>query len=564
MNIRRELQQQGEVVNQQREEMRQMLAQMQQQQVQMQQQQQLQLQQHQQLQMRMMPPFMLPLPPYMGGFPPPVLQHHDPDGLSAGMPHRYVESLPHPPPPIWPTYDATEAAPTSNGFVPAANHVQQAGMSGAPELAPEQLGKIPEFQAHVRNYNAYAMKAVSRHEPHLSLAQTMRKHAFAIATTFTTQVLKRYRVAPHSFRQGDTLHYTAESVMALPDDVFTRLYTESCSISIEDPSQVHTILSQLEYVRQTQDEDGPLPALMRAEATFRSKLSLLPQHAVERCRPQELRDAFIKMFFTTAKFDTMKMDFQNCATWEQVYQQLAYRAGSSTLWYSDVPRHKATPDVSVTPTVSSSSPAQPVKTKQAAEDSAAYWKRELQKLQKSMKYDASILEDAVTDKRKVKILQKLKYRQALESEIREQVATAYRQHHQQHAREQSRERQLNHFRSSRDSSREPSHDQQRGRTHSHESTLHHQNQRSPGFQRDTPSFQRQYQQNNDRLSSSKQDSGRTSFQRPVTPPAEDRQRPQHQPDRPSSTASPRSNQHTAGTRSSASPRPRSGSPSHTS
>jgi hypothetical protein len=227
------------------------------------------------------------------------------------------------------------------------------------------------------------------------------------------------------------------------------------------------------------------------------------------------------------------------------------------LWYSDVPRHKATPDVSVTPTVSSSSPAQPVKTKQAADDSAAYWKRELQKLQKSMKYDASILEDAITDKRKVKILQKLKYRQALESEIREQVATAYRQHQQQHAREQSRERQLSHFRSSRDSSREPPHDQQRGRTHSHESNAHHQNHGSA-------SFQRPYQQHNDRLSSSRQDSGRTTFQRPVTPPADERQRPQHQPDRPPSTASPRSNQHPASTRSAASPRPRSGSPSHAS
>ena len=461
--IRRELQQQSESVRHQQEEMQRMMARMHHEQMQF----RMQFQQ-QQMQMRMMPPFMFPMPPFPGPFP---VQPDDGLSLAAGdwqgeqapryvpmwpgpsmshVPHQHVEQSlpPHLQSPAQSSFAPTRAPPegsfTRSGFVPAANHVQQAGMSGAPELTPEQLGKIPEFQAHVRNYNAYALKAVARGEPHLSLAQTMRKHAFAIATTFTTQLLKRYRVAPHSFRPGDTLHHTAESVMSLPDDVFTRLYTESCSLSIEDPSQVHAILSQLEYVRQTQDEDGPLPALMRAEAAFRAKLSLLPQHAVERCRPQELRDAFIKMFFTIPKFDTMKMDFQMCSTWEQVYQQLAFRAGSSTTWYSEVPHHKATPEISVTPTVSSSSPAPAGKSSKAVEDSAAYWKKEFQKLQKSVRHDPAILEDAQTDKRKVKILQKLKYKQALESEIREQVATAYRQQQQQQTREHSRDRHSQH------------------------------------------------------------------------------------------------------------------------
>ena len=56
-------------------------------------------------------------------------------------------------------------APNSNErvrFQPAANHVENAGMAGAPELAPEQLGKVVEFQKHVKTYNAYAMKAVSK------------------------------------------------------------------------------------------------------------------------------------------------------------------------------------------------------------------------------------------------------------------------------------------------------------------------------------------------------------------------------------------------------------------
>jgi hypothetical protein len=564
-NMRRELQQQSESVRHQQEEIQRMMARMHHEQMQF----QMHFQQ-QQMQMRMMPPFMFPMPPFPG----PVQTQPD-DGLSlaAGdwqseqapryvptwhgpsmshVPHQNMEhSLPpHLQSPAQPSL-APSSAPlegsfTRSGFVPAANHVQQAGMSGAPELTPEQLGKIPEFQTHVRNYNAYALKAVARGEPHLSLAQTMRKHAFAIATTFTTQLLKRYRVAPHSFRPGDSLHYTAESVMSLPDDVFTRLYTESCSISIEDPSQVHGILSQLEYVRQTQDEDGPLPALMRAEAAFRAKLSLLPQHAVERCRPQELRDAFIKMFFTIPKFDTMKMDFQTCGTWEQVYQQLVYRAGSSTTWYSEVPRHKSTPEISVTPTVSSSSPAPTGKSNKAVEESAAYWKKELLKLQKSVRHDPSILEDAQTDKRKVKILQKLKYKQALESEIREQVATAYRQQQQQQAREHSRDRHVQ--QQARDYSRERPH-QQQPRDYSGERP--HQQQSEYSRDRRNPSAE-------ERQPPVRQETTR-NFQRPSTPPPNDRSRSQQHTDRPAVTP-PRSPQHATSQQAAPSSRPRSGSP----
>jgi hypothetical protein len=565
-NMRRELQQQSESVRQQQEEMQRMMARMHHEQMQF----QMQMQQ-QQMQMRMIPPFMLPMSPFPSSFPPQFddgSSHIAADLQSEHAPWRMppwpgpaMSHVPHHPmeqslPPhhqssaqssLAPTSAPLEGSFTRSGFVPAANHVQQAGMSGAPELTPEQLGKIPEFQAHVRNYNAYALKAVARSEPHLSLAQTMRKHAFAIATTFTTQLLKRYRVAPHSFRPGDTLHHTAESVMSLPDDVFTRLYTESCSLSIEDPSQVHAILSQLEYVRQTQDEDGPLPALMRAEAAFRAKLSLLPQHAVERCRPQELRDAFIKMFFTSPKFDTMKMDFQMCTTWEQVYQQLAFRAGSSTTWYSEVPRHKATPEVSVTPTVSSTSPAPTGKSAKAVEDSAAYWKRELLKLQKSVRHDPSILEDAQTDKRKVKILQKLKYKQALESEIREQVATAYRQQQQQQTREHSRDR----------------HGQQQARDYSRERPQQHQ-QREYSRER---LHQQQSEHNKDRLNQSEERSGAVrpettrTFQRSSTPPPNDRSRSHQHTDRSTATP-PRSPQHATGQQTAPSSRPRSGSPHH--
>jgi hypothetical protein len=322
-------------------------------------------------------------------------------------------------------------------FTPAANHVEHAGMAGAPELEPEQLGKVAEFQKHVKTYNAYAMKAVGKHETHLSLAQTMSKHAFSLATAFTSQLMKRYRLAPHTFTPGDTLEYTPRMVLAMSDELFTRLYMEMCSIAIEDPSQVYAILSRLDYVRQTPEESSPLPALMRAEAAFRAKLSLLPQHAASRCRPQELRDAFIRMIFTEAKFDTMKLDFQQCTTWEHVYQQLIYRAGTSSTWYTEAPNHKTTPEVSVSTNVSSSSPAKqdngnPEESKQA---SAHYWRDLFHRLRRSMSFDPKILEGAETDKRKAKILQKLKFRQQVESEIRDQVSKSAREQQHQRFRE---------------------------------------------------------------------------------------------------------------------------------
>lgn len=472
LNLERRLQEQNDQIHRQHEEMQRMMAVMQQQQMQFQQ---------QQMHMRMMPPFMVPMTP-MPPFPGFALPHHEQgDAVFEGSGPNSEAHVPSwaggnsfPSTPLanpyhWPqppSYfsstggGATERNPARMGFSSSESHVHQTGMSGAPELAPEQLGKIPEFQLHVKNYNAYALKAVARQEPHLSLAQTMRKHAFAIATTFTSQAIKRYRIAPQSFKQGDTVNYTVDDVLALSDEAFTRLYTECCSSSIEDPSQVHAILSQLEFVRQTQDEDGPLPALMRAEATFRTKLYLLPRHALERCRAQELRDAFIKMFFTPAKFETAKMDFQSCATWEQVYQQLAYRAGSASMWYADVPKHKSTPEVSVTPTVSSTSPATTGKSDKSQKDSAAFWQHEFQRLQKSIKHDPTIL-DGVTDfKKKAKILQKLRFKQTIEAEIRDQLLATFRRQQQHDTRDRSRERQPERerhhdsFRPSRESSRE--------------------------------------------------------------------------------------------------------------
>jgi hypothetical protein len=588
-NLERRLQEQNDQIHRQHEEIQRMMASMQQQQMQFQQ---------QQMHMRMMPPVMLPMPPMppfpgfgplyqdQGGAPfgnsEPSSGGHMPDWPGGnpfpGMPPSH--SFYHPQPPAYPSFPnggATEGTIARTGFSSSASHVHQSGMSGAPELAPEQLGKIPEFNAHVKNYNAYALKAVARQEPHLSLAQTMRKHAFAIATTFTSQAIKRYRIAPQSFQQGDTVNYTVDDVLALTDEAFTRLYTECCSSSIEDPSQVHSILSQLEFARQTQDEDGPLPALMRAEATFRTKLYLLPRHALERCRPQELRDAFIKMFFTSAKFDTAKMDFQSCTTWEQVYQQLAYRAGSASMWYADVPKHKSTPDVSVTPTVSSTSPAMAGKSDKAQKDSTAFWQQEFKRLQKSVQHDPTILDQVTDIKKKAKILQKLRFKQTMEAEIRDQLLTAFRREQQRDTRERSRERQperdhhQDSFRPSRESSRE-----RRDQTHNrpyHE----HGSQRTPhrDLPRDRPSQDQGAQRNPHRSSTDgdrQHHEGNSRRQYNDGPPA-----PRMESQRGTLTAplnhsnvraaTPPSSRQSAGSapqspshhRTSASPRPRSGS-----
>ena len=581
-NLERRLQEQNDQIHRQHEEMQRMMGLMQQQQMQFQ----------QQMHMRMMPPLMMPIPPLppFPGYGPsyqdqrgasfgngePSSGGHIPswpgDNSFPGMPFPHSDY--HPPPPIYPSFlDGVAAGGTvaRTGFSSSASHVHQSGMSGAPELAPEQLGKIPEFNAHVKNYNAYALKAVARQEPHLSLAQTMRKHAFAIATTFTSQAIKRYRIAPQSFKQGDTVNYTVEDVLALTDEAFTRLYTECCSSSIEDPSQVHSILSQLEFARQTQDEDGPLPALMRAEATFRTKLYLLPRHALERCRPQELRDAFIKMFFTSAKFDTAKMDFQSCTTWEQVYQQLAYRAGSASMWYADVPKHKSTPEVSVTPTVSSTSPATADKSDKSQKDSATFWQHEFQRLQKSIKHDPAILDQVTGFKKKAKILQKLRFKQTMEAEIREQLLATFRRQQQHDTRDRSRERQPERerhhdsFRPSRESSRErrePPRDrafQDHGAQHNlHRSSHDSSRQQHDGNGRRSDGDRHHHDGNGRRNYSDGQSATRTDAPRGTTPPHPGNARASASPlpSRQAPGSAPQSPSHH---RPSTSPRPRSGS-----
>jgi len=310
------------------------------------------------------------------------------------------------------------------GYSPAISHLEQAGMKGAPEMKEDDLGKIKEFQEHVKSFNQYALRAVGRHEPHVSLAQTMRKHSFSLASLFTAQAMKRYRLAPHSFRQGDITQYSPDTVLGLSDEEFTRLYTECCSMSIEDPSQVVTILASLQFTRRLPEDSSPASSLMRAEAVFRSRLKLLPEHAVARCRPQELRDAFIKLVFTEARFATSKLDFQHCNTWEQAYQEMIVRAGNSMQWYSDMPAHPTASEVQVSPNLSSTSPAPAAKDSvTGAAASAAYWKSKLASLLKSVSHDSAILDGLPNDKKKAKFLQKLDYRRQVENSIRDQLVS---------------------------------------------------------------------------------------------------------------------------------------------
>ena len=98
--------------------------------------------------------------------------------------------------------------------------------------------------------------------------------------------------------------------------------------------------------------------------------------------------------------------------------------------YCTAPRHKSTPEVSVTPTVSSSSPAhvdEAASKEQSKDQSDKYWKQELARLRKEVKHDKALLLELDTDKKKAKFLQKLKFRQVLESDIRDQVSKQMQQ-----------------------------------------------------------------------------------------------------------------------------------------
>jgi hypothetical protein len=240
------------------------------------------------------------------------------------------------------------------------------------------------------------------------------------------------------------------------------------------------------------------------------------------------------MIFTETKFDVMKLDFQQCVSWEHVYQQMTYRAGSSSTWYTDAPKHKTTPDISVSPDVSSSSPFGAKSGDKAAskehskEASEAYWKQELARLQRTVKHDASMLHDVATDKKKAKLLQKLKYRQTLESEIRDQVNQALlRDKRRDHSRDHSRDHQQRQQRFQQDRP-----DYRSSREHSQERTYEHQrrNDRPPltddrrsdnrhgfprgGFQASGGQRREQHEQRRDDRSNEQRDSS----QRTRTPP----------------------------------------------
>jgi len=345
---------------------------------------------------------------------------------------------PMPPPPAYQSFPQRGgyAAPrptvpiTGNvGYKAAPSHLENAGMKGTPELLPDDIGRLDKFETHVKAYNAYAMEMTHKGKAHLSLAYTMIKYATSLATAFTAQTLKRYRMAPHTHRDGDLVYFTPQHVLALSDDDFTRLYTETCSVSVEDPSQVIHRLVGIQYVRQLPNEPSPMSSILRAEAAFRNALSLLPQHAVSQCHHMEIRDAFLKMVFSEQKWQYVKLDFQHCQTWEQVKDQLIHRAANSSGWYQHLPTSTTTPLIS-TPQ-SSTSPANMTSGGSGAatggqssdnkDASNAYWKKQFDQLQSSVPHDPKILEGLITHKKMVKKLQQLKYRRELEADIRKQV-----------------------------------------------------------------------------------------------------------------------------------------------
>jgi hypothetical protein len=221
----------------------------------------------------------------------------------------------------------------------------RAGMRGAPELAPEDIGNVHKFNQFLKAHASYAASARDQGQTWSSVAGLLARYAEDLAIAFSACALKR----------GEQRMYDTTAVLALSDDVFEKLYVESCCPSVEYASQVIAALEQTAFQRQQPSEASPLPAVMRAAEAFRVQLRLLPTHAVIQCTQDNVRDAFFTLLFgDDAK--RKRMDFSFCGTWEQARTALIQRATVQASWFGESLRDtKAASDSRAAPPAPASS-----------------------------------------------------------------------------------------------------------------------------------------------------------------------------------------------------------------
>jgi hypothetical protein len=250
----------------------------------------------------------------------------------------------------------------------------RAGMRGAPELAPEDIGNVTKFNEFLQRHASYAAAAREQNQSWASVAGLLARYADDLAVAFNACALKR---------QGQAT-FDAQTVLRLTDDEFERLYLEACAPTVEYPSQVLELLQVVPFIRQQPHESSPMPAILRAAEAFRVQMRLLPARAVGECQDQALAMSFMTCLFgESAK--TRANDFQRCVTWEQYKNALIQLAASNASWFGTTLLPPSGLPADKPPSISGpqSSPKQPSSVSSAASTSSQSSLTEQQKTQQS-------------------------------------------------------------------------------------------------------------------------------------------------------------------------------------
>jgi hypothetical protein len=269
----------------------------------------------------------------------------------------------------------------------------RSGMRGAPELAPEHIGNVTEFNKFLKLHAQYAASARDTGLTWQSVAGLLSRYADDLAIAFTAGAIKR----------GENTIYTTDSVLNLSDDVFEKLYVESCFPSVEFPSQVSEALESIAFLRQAPTELSPLPAMMRAAEAFRVELRLLPTHAVRLCTPENIMLSFFKLLFG-ADAARKRMDLQQCTDWEQARAILIQRASMNPNWFGDSLKSAGrAPDQNKG--FSSPAPSTSVSSNEPSQKPASYYDKRIAQLRKDGDLDGLNVE-GLTPKHVVKLAMK--------------------------------------------------------------------------------------------------------------------------------------------------------------
>ena len=286
-------------------------------------------------------------------------------------------------------------------------------MRGAPELEPDDIGNVQKFNEFLKRHANYAAQAREQNCTWSSVAGLLARYSEDLAIAFSAVALKR----------GDQRTFDAQTVLNLSDDVFEKLYVEACCPSVEYPSQVINQLETTAFIRQTEKESSPLPAVMRAAEAFRVQLRLLPTHAVAQCTQDAVRNAWFQLLFGD-EAPRKRLDFQTCITWEQARTALIQRATTNSAWFGDslrsTPGNLKLPSVPTTASESSvtsnGSTVKPVK-------NVSYYERRIEQLKKEGALDSMSL-DGLTPKQIYKLGTKERHKAKIAAETAAKDADA--------------------------------------------------------------------------------------------------------------------------------------------